>query len=180
MPHLFLDNELPGIRSLATFRHETGKHLYALAQILLHGESPLSKANRELIAGYVSGVNQCAFCCNSHAAASREHFGEKQGIVDDVLNQGYSEHLDPKINQLLKIAGKVALNGKEVKPADIDLARTLGANDAEIHDTVLIAATFCMFNRYVDGLATSTPTDENIYRDMGKKMAFVGYIPPQE
>lgn len=179
MPHIFLNHELPGIRSLAAFRPETGKPLYDLAQVLLHHDSPLSKAERELIAGYVSRVNQCEFCCNSHSAASRAHYGESEGIVDEVLQNGASSALSPKVNSLLKIARKVAIGGREVQQADIDAARAAGAEDRDIHDTVLIAAAFSMYNRYVDGLATTLPENPDSYIEMGKRMAFVGYVPPK-
>jgi hypothetical protein len=59
---------------------------------------------------------------------------------------------------------------------DVGRARKLGATDREIHDTVLIAAAFCMFNRYVDGLGTWQPIDPQAYREMGQRMARVGYV----
>ena len=64
----------------------------------------------------------------------------------------------------------------KVRLADIAHARSEGATDLEIHDAVLIAAAFCMFNRYVDGLATFTPTDLKLYDEMGARMAKQGYI----
>ena len=82
------------------------------------------------------------------------------------------------MKSLLHIAGKVQILGSEVKQADVDAARIEGATDREIHDTVLIAATFCMFNRYVDGLASFTPTDPEVYAEMGKRMAGKGYVMP--
>ncbi len=66
--------------------------------------------------------------------------------------------------------------GKQVTVEDIARAREQGATDKEIHDTVLIAAAFCMYNRYVDGLATSQPADPGAYREMGKMLAHEGYV----
>ena len=179
MAHIHLPEGVPGIRSLVLFRPETGKHLYELAQVLLRGESPLSEAERELIAAYVSYLNDCMFCMSSHAAAARCLYGDEKNVVDDVLRNTQPLNVSDKMKGLLNIAGKVQILGKEVKPVDIALARSLGANDREIHDTVLIAATFCMFNRYVDGLASFTPTDPVIYEEMGKRMA-KGYVLPPE
>ena len=178
MAHINLPEGIPGIRSLAVFRPETGKHLYALAEVLLRGTSPLTTAERELIATYVSARNECAFCMNSHAAAARELFGNERSVVDCVIHGEPTPALSAKIKALLNIAGKVQLSGKHVTDEDIENARTHGADDRDIHDTVLIAATFSMFNRYVDGLATLTPTDLIEYEAMGKRMATVGYIPP--
>ncbi len=116
---------------------------------------------------------------SSHAAAARCLYGEEKELVDEVLNDMQQSHVSDKMKALLKIAGKVQVLGKEVKPEDIDAARALGADDREIHDTVLIAASFCMFNRYVDGLASFTPTEPEVYEEMGKRMA-KGYVVPQK
>lgn len=177
MAHINVPEGVPGIRSLVRFRPETGKPLYDLAQVLLRGESPLSEADRELIATYVSFRNDCMFCMKSHAAAARCLYGDEKNTVDDVLKDMQQSNVSDKLKALLHIAGKVQVLGKEVKPEDIDNARKLGANDRELHDTVLIAATFCMFNRYVDGLNSLTPTDSAEYEAMGERMV-KGYTIP--
>ena len=179
MAHIQIPEGVPGIRSLVMFRPETGKHLYELAQVLLRGESPLSEAERELIAAYVSSRNDCMFCMSSHAAAARCLYGEKKNIVNEVLNDTDHSTVSEKLKALLHIAGKVQILGKEVTENDIEQARRQGASDREIHDTVLIAATFSMFNRYVDGLASWTPTDPAAYEEMGKRMSEKGYVLPQ-
>ena len=178
MAYIKVEEGVPGIRSLVLFRPETGKPLYDLAQVLLRGPSPLSEAERELIAAYVSYRNDCMFCMSSHAAAARCLYGEEKNIVDAVLTDMQQSNVSDKMKTLLNIAGKVQILGKEVTPEDINAARELGADDREIHDTVLIAAAFCMFNRYVDGLASFTPTDPAIYEEMGNRMA-KGYVLPQ-
>ena len=178
MAHIKVEEGIPGIRSLALFRPETGKPLYELAQVLLRGSSPLTEAERELIAAYVSYRNDCLFCMSSHAAAARCLIGDQQSLVDEVLKDMQRSPISHKMKTLLNIAGKVQISGKEVTPEDIAAARIAGADDREIHDTVLIAASFSMFNRYVDGLASFTPTDPAIYEEMGKHMA-TGYVLPQ-
>ena len=178
MAHINVPEGVPGIRSLVMFRPETGKPLYELAQVLLRGESPLTEAERELIASYVSYRNDCMFCMNSHAAAARCLFANEANIVDEVLQDLQQSHISDKMKALLRIAGKVQVLGKEVTEEDVSAARNLGANDREIHDTVLIAATFCMFNRYVDGLASFTPANPAEYAEMGKRMTEKGYVLP--
>ena len=178
MAHIKVPEGVPGIRSLVMFRPETGKPLYELAQVLLRGESPLSEAERELIAAYVSNRNDTMFCMMSHAAAARHLYGDDKNIVDDVLKDMPQSGISDKLKALLHIAGKVQVLGKEVIAGDIAAARKQGADDREIHDTVLIAATFCMFNRYVDGLASFTPTDTAIYEAMGERMKN-GYVTPK-
>ena len=178
MAHINVPEGVPGIRSLAMFRPDTGKHLYDLVRVLLRDHSPLSPAERELIASHVSSRNDCMFCMSSHAAAARELYGDQREIVDCVIHNTDTPLLSEKMKALLNIAGKVQVNGKEVTPEDIQRARDHGAGDRDIHDTVLIAATFSMFNRYVDGLATLTPTDPKEYEAMGRRLAEVGYQSP--
>jgi uncharacterized peroxidase-related enzyme len=177
MPHIKVEECIPGIRSLVLFRPETGKPLYDLAQVLLRGPSPLSEAEGELIAAYVSYRNDCLFCMSSHAAAARCLYGEEGELVDEVLLDMQQSNVSDKMKALLNIAGKVQILGNKVKQEDIDAARAFGADDREIHDTVLIAASFSMFNRYVDGLASFTPTEPEVYEEMGKRMA-KGYEAP--
>ena len=178
MAHINVPEGVPGIRSLVMFRPETGQYLYELAEVLLRGESTLSPADRELIATYVSYRNNCTFCYSSHAAAARCLYEDDALIVDEVLRDMTEAPISAKLKALLKIAGKVQILGKEVKQEDVDAARAEGATDREIHDAVLIAAAFSMFNRYVDGLASLTPTDPEAYAEMGKRMA-KGYVLPQ-
>ena len=179
MAHINVPIDVPGIRSLVMYRPDTGKHLYDLAHILLRELSPLTPAERELIAAYVSSRNNCIFCMSSHAAAARELYGDDRHVVDCVIDNIHEAPISEKMKALLNIAGKVQRSGKEVTAEDIFKARQEGAGDRDIHDTVLIAAAFSMFNRYVDGLASLTPTDPKVYEEMGKRMTTLGYVLPQ-
>ncbi|MDJ1503378.1 peroxidase-related enzyme [Xanthocytophaga agilis] len=181
MPHISLPEGVPGIRSLVLFRPDTGQPLYELAQILLRGESPLSPAERELIATYVSFLNACVFCSCSHAAAARYLYKDEQQTVDLVLEDYQNAPISDKLKALLTIAGRVQKDARTVSTDDVALARSFGATDRDIHDTVLIAATFCMFNRYVDGLATIAPAKDDIsaYAQMGERMGTIGYVMPK-
>lgn len=180
MAHIEVPEGVPGIRSLVMFRPDTNKHLYDLAQVILRDPSPLTPAERELIATHVSARNNCTFCMSSHAAAARELFKDKRGIVDCVIHNQSTPLLSNKMKALLNIAGKVQQSGKLVTDEDVAEAREHGAGDRDIHDTVLIAAKFSMFNRYVDGLASLTPTDPKEYELMGKRLATMGYVLPQQ
>jgi uncharacterized peroxidase-related enzyme len=158
------------------FRPETAVHLRALAETLLRGPNSLTSAEREAIAAFVSHRNECTFCYLSHRAASAHHTGGDYGFVDTVTSGSGLAPVSAKLRALLVIAGKVQQGGKLVTSGDVAAARAEGATDVEIHDTVLIAAAFCMYNRYVDGLATWTPADPAAYDPMGKRMATQGYV----
>jgi uncharacterized peroxidase-related enzyme len=176
VPHIPLPDGLPGIRGPMAFRPETAKPLNELANILLHGPHSLSPGERELIATYVSSENECRFCQTVHGAFAAYYHGGDEALVQQVKTDPERAAVTPKLKALLNIAGKTAESGKLVTAEDIARARREGATDLEIHDTVLIAAAFCMYNRYVDGLATFTPTDPALYDQMGRRMANEGYV----
>jgi uncharacterized peroxidase-related enzyme len=174
MPHIDLPPGLPGITSGFAFRPETAKPMRELAHILLHEPNSLTPGERELIATYVSSRNDCYFCQTSHGAAATSHLGDAN-TVKQVKTDFTQAPISEKLKSLLVIAGKVQQGGKHVTAEDVAAARQLGATDLEIHDTVLIAAAFSMYNRYVDGLATWQPQEESMYAEMGEQLASKGY-----
>ena len=179
MPHISLPQEFPGIRSLFMYRPETAGPLNALVQTLLHNPHPtLSAGERELIAAYVSRLNTCKYCCNIHGAIAQHQLGNNAEIVKQVLTDPETAPISSKLKALLKIASKVQNEGKNVTSQEIEFSRNEGATDIEIHDTVLIAAAFCMYNCYVDGLDTWQPDNEELYDKMGEQRAREGYLTP--
>jgi len=176
MAHIkLLNEELPGIVGLLNYRPETAKPLLELAETLLRGPSSLTSGEREIIAASVSYRNDCHFCHTSHAAAAAAHLGSGFDLIDEIKAGLPNTDVSDKLRALLDIAHQVQKGGKHVTEAHVTAARESGATDQEIHDAVLIAAAFCMFNRYVDGLGTWAPQANEAYKEMGQRMAFVGY-----
>lgn len=175
MPHIALPDGLPGIRGPMAFRPETAKPLNELVDILLRGPHSLSPGERELIATYVSSQNDCRYCQTIHGAVAAHHLASETLVVD-VKSDFEHASISEKLKTLLAIAGKVAQGGRHVTSADVEHARQQGATDLEIHDTVLIAAVFCLCNRYVDGLATWAPEDPGFYRQRAALIAANGYV----
>ena len=176
MPHINLPAGLQGIRSAMAFRPETAKPLNELAEALLHAPNSLPQGDRELIATYVSYLNDCYFCQTVHGSIAAACLDDDHELVTRVKANYQAAEISDKLKALLVIAAQVQKGGKYVTTADIEAARAEGATDLEIHDTVLIAAAFCMFNRYVDGLDTWQPRDEDTYRARGRKTAQEGYV----
>ena len=177
MPHINLPpGHSPGISGLLIYRPETAGPLRELVEVLLRGPNSLTPGEREIIAASVSWWNECHFCHTSHAAAACAHLDKPVGFIDDIKAGLPNEALSEKMRALLQVAHQVQRGGKQVTEADIAAARAAGATDVEIHDTVLIAAAFCMFNRYVDGLQTSYTLDDADYTEMGRMMAQEGYL----
>ena len=175
MPHIDVDKSLPGIRALMAFRPDTAEAMGLLANLLLRDNEGLSMAERELIATYVSYLNDCFYCHHSHGEIACIYLEGDRELIDQVRKDYTKAEISEKLKSLLAIAAKVQQGGKKVTTTDIEKAKEIGATDKEIHDTVLIAAAFCMFNRYVDGLATTTPTDMDSYPLRAKQIVDKGY-----
>lgn len=177
MPHINVEDHLPGVTGLLEFRKDTGEPLRELTQILLRGESTLTEAERELIAAAVSNKNECVYCTTSHTAAADAYLGEHE-TSKAVKEDMFSAPVSDKMKALLTIALQVQESGKKVTAASVAKAKQLGATDMEVHDTVMIAALFCFYNRYVDGLGTIAPADLTYYEQMAIRLKEKGYHRP--
>jgi uncharacterized peroxidase-related enzyme len=174
MPHIPLEAHLPGITGLLEYRQDTALPIRKLTQIMLRGDSTLTTAERELIATVVSHGNQCVFCTWAHTAAANLLLGETtttEGVKQDLAQAPVSK----KMKVLLDIAQRTQQSGKKVTPDVVKRAKEAGATDLEIHDTVLIAALFCLYNKYVDGMASVTPTDPAFYERLAERIVNQGY-----
>lgn len=176
MPHIDLPDDMPGILGPMAFSPTTARPLNELAEVLLRAPNSLTSGERELIAAFTSKLNECRFCHASHGAAAAHHLEGDDDLVDRVCRDPEAAQIPAKLKALLEIAAKVQAGGSEVGAADVERARAEGATDKEIHDTVLIAAAFCMYNRYVDGLATWAPSEREAYLEPGRLLAEEGYV----
>jgi uncharacterized peroxidase-related enzyme len=176
MPHIPLDPSLPGITGLLNYRQDTALPIRQLTQVLLRGESSLSEGERELIATVVSHGNQCKFCTAAHTAAADVLLGEGE-TSEKVKHDPDNAPVSAKLKHLLEIARRVQADARTVSPELVASAKAEGATDLEIHDTVLIAALFCLYNKYVDGLASVTPTDPAFYERLASILKSSGYLP---
>ena len=175
MPHIALPEGLPGIRGPLSLLPDIAKPLSEFCEALMRAENSLSRGERELIATYVSSLNNCFFCENAHGGVAQHYLKCDMDFIDQVKNNFQSTNLTDKLKSLLTIAGSVQKGGKHVTAGQVEKAKSLGVTDREIHDTVLIAAAFCMFNRYTDGLDTWAPQDRDFYLSRAKQVAEEGY-----
>lgn len=174
MPYIKLEEHLPGITGLLEYRKDSGQPIRELTQILMRGSSTLSEGERELIASVVSNGNHCKFCTTAHTAAADLLIGDHETskkAKEDINSAPVSE----KMKALLAIALLTRESGKSVTKSAIAKAKDAGATDLEIHDTVLITALFCLYNRYVDGMATSLPSEDSYYDVLAERLVNHGY-----
>lgn len=174
MPYISVEEHLPGITGLLEYRKDSAEPIRDLTQFLLRGPSSLTEGERELIATIVSHNNECRFCTSAHTAAVDLLLGEcdtAQHVKENIETAPVSE----KMKALLTIAKQVQQSGKSVTAQSVERAKNAGATDIEIHDTVLIAALFCLYNRYVDGLSTITPSNPDFYKGLAERIVNHGY-----
>lgn len=176
MPHIPLDENLPGITGLLNYRHDTALPIRQLTQILLRGESTLTEGERELIATVTSHGNQCQFCTAAHTAAADLLLGDA-AITEKAKHDPENAPVSEKMKYLLEIARRVQADARTVSAELAGEAKQAGATDLEIHDTVLIAALFCLYNKYVDGLDSVTPTEPAFYSRLANILKTNGYLP---
>ena len=178
MAHITLPVDVPGIRGPLNFRPDAAKHLLSLAETILRQPASLEPGERETIAAWTSSLNGCRFCTKSHAAAARAWLGPERSVaLDRLLEQEDASGFSPKLQALLALSKALQSCVLGVTPEHIERARTAGASDLDIHDTVLITAAFCMYNRYVEGLGTRE-APESDYEPMGRRLRDQGYAPP--
>lgn len=178
MTYIKTDIPQPGIVELLFYKPSTGRALSALADTILLGPSTLTPGERETIAAYVSLLNNCEFCHESHSASVNAHLQDNGATIASMRKDISTIPVSEKMKKLLAVAAQVQQSGKAVKPETVEAARQAGATDEEIHDTVLVAAAFCMYNRYVDGLGTNLPKSKDDYVEMGVRMAKGYKMPP--
>jgi uncharacterized peroxidase-related enzyme len=174
MPHISLEDHLPGITGLLEYRKDSAQPIRELTQLLLRGPSTLTEGERELIATIVSHDNDCKFCATAHTAAADKLLGQCE-TTEQIKNDIETAEVSEKMKALLSIARQVQQSGKNVTDDSIRRAKVAGASDIEIHDTVLIAALFCLYNRYVDGLSTRLPDTSDYYNTLAERLVTNGY-----
>jgi uncharacterized peroxidase-related enzyme len=114
MPHIALNSAEPGIRGLLRYRPETARPLSELTEVLLRGPGTLARGERELIAAYVSALNDCRYCSSSHSACAAAQLPGGMALVEQVRADPASAPVSAKLKALLTIAAAVAQNGHAV------------------------------------------------------------------
>jgi uncharacterized peroxidase-related enzyme len=178
--------DVPGILVAMRLKPELGFHLRGLADQVLVEDYPgatISRAEREMLATATSAANDCFYCMDSHGAfatALLERSDEHDRIpIIDVIKQGSSEGLSPKMQALLHITRTVRREPRQLSTADVADAIDAGATDADVQLAVLIASAFSMYNRLVEGFRAKTPPSAEAYMPRAHEIAEHGYSSPQ-
>ncbi|MDP3461932.1 MAG: hypothetical protein Q8S18_03985 [Bacteroidales bacterium] len=142
--------------ALMRFKASSASILSSVGHALVKGPAELSHTDREMLSAYVSMLNECDACFDSPASNGNGQMNGKDKTMASVMDKVSGTPVTEKMKSLLTFANKVQQNGKLVSKDDIDTARKNGASDEDIHDTMIISAAFCMYNRYIDGLSNNS------------------------
>jgi len=123
-------------------------------EVLLRGPSPLSVAERELIAAYVSGLNGCQYCQGVHTATA-EAFGIAEGTLRELLDDLGNGPVHERMKPILGYVRKLTLTPSRITQADAESVLKAGWDERALHDAVSVCALFNLMNRLVDGLGIS-------------------------
>lgn len=152
--------------------------LSRFTESVLHGPSPLTPGQRELIAAYVSGVNECEFCHRAHKAFTESH-GMDISMFNDLMNDIESAAVDENLKPILRFVRKLTETPSKMTQADADAVFAAGWDEQALQDAILVASLFNFYNRYVEGHGLS-PVPMDICRKVGSIIKEKGYLFPHE
>lgn len=150
----------------------TAKPIVDYHEILMRGPSPLTVGQRELIAAYVSGLNECGYCHGVHTATA-EAFGVQPGLLTALLTDLDTAPVADDIRAVLAYVGKLTTSPGRLSDADAERVFAAGWDERALHDAVLVCALFNFMNRMVNGLGITA--DQDYYTLSGNRLHDVGY-----
>lgn len=151
---------------------ETSRPLVDYHELVMRGPSPFTVAERELIAAYVSGRNDCGYCHGVHTATA-EAFGVPAGLLSALLTDLDSAPVDDGMRVVLAYVGKLTTTPSRVTAADADAVFAAGWDERALHDAVIVCALFNFMNRMVNGLGITA--DGDYFTQSANRLHDVGY-----
>jgi uncharacterized peroxidase-related enzyme len=125
---------------------------FELYKSAVHGRSPLSRLERELVAVVVSRLNGCEYCITHHMRHLKKLLGEERGHVADAIRAGRVTQTTDRENALIQYATKLTMNPHGMDHLDVQHLRDVELDDRAILDLVHLIGFFNYVNRIVKGL----------------------------
>ena len=151
---------------------DTARPLVDYHEALMRGPSPLTVAERELVAAYVSGLNSCDYCYGIHSVTA-ERFGVSEPTLSGLIEDLDTADVDDRMRPLLRYVGKLTSSPAPVSPADAEAVLAVGWEEQALHDAVSVCALFNFMNRFVNGLGITADDDYSALS--GARLADGGY-----
>ena len=151
---------------------EATRPLLSYHEVLMRGESPLSAAERELIAAYVSSLNNCNYCRAVHSQTAVA-LGMSGEVLANVISNPQNTDIDPHMRPGLDFIRKLTLSPCEIAAEDVDAIFAAGWDERAVHDATAICGLFNLMNRLVNGLGIEAP--ESYTKLAAQRLAQGGY-----
>ncbi|MDE2570276.1 MAG: peroxidase-related enzyme [Sphingomonadales bacterium] len=140
---------------------------------VLRDPSPLTVAERELIAAYVSGLNACTYCHGAHVVAARA-FGIDSELFDGLMADLETSQIDDRLKPILAYAGKLTRTPSMMSERDATMVYAAGWSEQALFDAVSVCALFNLMNRIVEGSGIKSNPLEADQAEMEARMARMG------
>lgn len=174
MPFMKSLAEDAGVRHILQFNKPAGRALIEFHQALLRGDSPLTPAQHELVAAFVSGLNACGYCYGVHAETAKA-FGLPEGVLEELIRDPDATAADPALRPILAYARKLTLSPSRLTQADADAVFAAGWSERALHDAILTISLFNFMNRLLEGHGCKG--DPGVFASRGAALKSDGYAP---
>jgi len=164
----------PGLDKVFRRFPHTVRPLLEYHDRLLRDPSPLTVAERELIAAYVSGLNACTYCHGAHTVAARA-FGVDAEVFDGLMADLESSGVDDKLKPILAYVGKLTKAPAMMTEKDAQRVYDAGWDEQALFDAVSVCGLFNFMNRLVEGLGIEF--DAAYAGESSRRLAEHGYLP---
>lgn len=172
------------VRTVMSQRPDVYHHWHQFGEGIMRGPSPFTPGERELIAGFVSGVNACAYCHGSHTAVAIA-FGFPENLMPKLLDDLDTAPIAERLKPVLAFVKKLTLTPNKMTSSDADAIFTAGWSEDALHDAVAVCCYFNFMNRLVLGHGIEFDSNPERLRARAERKKLLGYadrreLPPED
>jgi uncharacterized peroxidase-related enzyme len=163
-----------GVRHILALHPTAGRSLIELHEAVLRTDSQLRAKDKELIAAYVSGLNDCRYCFGVHEQTALA-FGISPGALGALLTDIETAPVDSKLKPILRYARTLTLEPSKMTQRLAVAVFEAGWTERDLHDAVLTISLFNFMNRLVEGHGVKGAA--GIFLERGQALKELGYSP---
>ena len=161
----FGKSRVPGILQCFATHPPLLEHMMGLAQSMLFVDGALDRQHKEMIATFVSSLNSCAYCADSHGFFLRANGGSPELLTAVMECEVDSKEFTSQQRSLLRFVQKITDGAQNVTRADIEILHISGWTDLQIAEAIHVTALFACFNRVVNAFGLPSQDLLAVYAD---------------
>lgn len=149
---LFSGQPVPDAAKLVFYRPDFyGTRAKKFTHEAMRGPSAWSVGDRELMAAYVSKVNESAFCVGAHTATASRAY-QDSAKVQAVLSDLDSAPIEERLRATLRMLGKLTSEGT-VSAGEMREVLAAGASRLQVEDALAVCVAFNTTDRLADAFS---------------------------